>query len=114
LYNIQLQNDGIIHGDLFLDNAKFEDDQLTGVYDFSEACNGDFLFDLAVVSLSWCFDKNKINKKKVNILINSYNDSIKYLQFIEYIKYALLYYATARYLNGNDHLSLCKKLEEII
>ena len=40
--NLELKNDGIIHGDLFFDNVKFLGDKLSGVYDFSEACEGDF------------------------------------------------------------------------
>ncbi len=111
--NCTLQNNGIIHGDLFIDNVKFKNDKLTGVYDFSEACNGDFLFDLATIAISWCFNDNKIDRIKVDILIQNYDDNIKYINFKEYIKYALLYYATTRYINNNNYKSLLNKLEDI-
>ena len=62
---IELKSDGIIHGDLFPDNCKFQDYKLSGVYDFSDACIGDFNFELGVVASSWCFDKNILNEKKL-------------------------------------------------
>ena len=46
--DLNLEENCVIHGDLFPDNAKFEDDKLSGVFDFVEACNGNFFFDLAV------------------------------------------------------------------
>lgn len=111
---IELKTDGIIHGDLFIDNAKFKDDKLTGVYDFSEACQGDFLFDLAVVSISWCFDENILNRLKLDALLESYGTNINYDIFIKYIKYALLYYTTLRYINSRDYKELLIKLEKLI
>ncbi|MDB2405334.1 phosphotransferase [Arcobacteraceae bacterium] len=111
--NIELKNDGVIHGDLFCDNAKFVDDKLSGVFDFSEACRGDFLFDLAVVALSWCFDDNTPNHSKLNTLLENYEATISIEQFYEYIKYALVYYATMRFINKRDYKSLLKRLENL-
>ena len=113
IYNsitITLKNDGIIHGDLFADNCKFESNKLSGVYDFCEACNGDFIFDLAVVAMSWCYDKHHLNKEKVLTLMRGYNLNISYNKFIVYIKYALLYYTTSRYINNRDYKELYLKL----
>ena len=112
--NIKLKNNGIIHGDLFLDNAKFNNNKLCGVYDFSEACEGDFLFDIAVVAVSWCFEKDKLSKKKLKVLLKNYDIDIKYSVFIEYIKYALLYYATTRYLDDLDYEELIYRFENIL
>ena len=52
----------------------------------SEACNGDFIFDLAVVASSWCFDDNKPNYEKINTLLSSYGLQIQLDTFKEYIK----------------------------
>ena len=109
LYNsieIDLKNDGIIHGDLFCDNAKFKDDKLSGVYDFTQACNGDFLFDLGVVAISWCVTDNQIDHTKVDSLIKHYDNSINKDIFINYIRYCLLYYCVNRYINHQDYMEL--------
>ncbi len=110
---IELQNDGIIHGDIFPDNVKWENDKLSGVYDFSEACNGDFVFDLAVVASSWCFDDNLLNYNKLDALLCSYELDMPIERFKEYIKYALVYYATKRYLDNRDYQELIDRLENI-
>jgi len=109
----ELQNDGIIHGDLFYDNAKFQGDKLSGVYDFTEACEGDFVFELAVVALSWCFESENLNSQKVNHLLQNYGTDIQYEDFKEYIKYALLYYTTTRYLANQNYQELLDKLEQL-
>ena len=111
--NIELKEDGIIHGDLFCDNAKFQNGVLSGVYDFSEACNGDFIFDLGVTAVSWCFEGHSLHKEKLEELTSSYGLDLEYERFKEYIKYALLYYATTRYINDRDYKELLMKLDNL-
>jgi len=113
IIDCKLKNDGIIHGDLFCDNAKFTDDTLSGVYDFVEASQGDFIFELAVVCISWCFDGDILNKEKVKSLLKNYQSNISFENFLVYIKYALLYYATQRYLHNRDYNALLIKLENV-
>jgi len=46
---------GLVHGDLFRDNVLFRGDTLVALLDFESAQRGTFVFDLAVVFLSWCY-----------------------------------------------------------
>jgi homoserine kinase type II len=111
LITLSLMEDGVIHGDLFPDNCKFIGDKLSGVYDFSDACMGDFHFELAVVIIAWCFDDNTLNMIRVNALLNAYQSTRSTDNLMEYIKYALLYYATTRFIAGRDYQELLDRLE---
>ncbi len=110
--DLQLARDGVIHGDLFLDNALFEKGELSGVFDFIDACEGDFLFDLAVVAIAWCLDGEN-NHSKVDLLLTHYHSNVSREKFIPYMKYALLYYATTRYLNHRDYQTLLDKITHL-
>ncbi|MDP2850023.1 MAG: phosphotransferase [Sulfuricurvum sp.] len=103
--DLTLRNDGIIHGDLFLDNALFEGGRLSCVIDFTQACNGDFLFDLAVAGLSWCD-----SDEKTEALLESYGATITLEAFRPYREYATLFYSVNRYLNGGNYQELLEKL----
>ena len=64
---------GVIHGDLFPNNAMFIGDTLTGIIDFYFACTGFFAYDLAICLNSWCFESSGyFNTEKATKLISSY------------------------------------------
>lgn len=64
---------GIIHGDLFCDNALFHQGKLAGIIDFYNACNGCLLFDLAVTINDWCSDPaGHLQADKTEALMSGY------------------------------------------
>lgn len=64
---------GVIHGDLFHDNALFDDGRLTGVIDFYNACTDILLLDLAIVLNDWCAAQDGgIDEAKARSLLGAY------------------------------------------
>ena len=68
---------GIIHGDLFIDNIFFKKNKLHGYIDFYFASNDYFMYEIAICINALCFDKknNKFifNKVKSKNLIKGYS-----------------------------------------
>tara|TARA_B100000963_G_scaffold358492_1_gene383256 strand:+ start:2379 stop:3320 length:942 start_codon:yes stop_codon:yes gene_type:complete len=76
---------GIIHADLFPDNIFFKNRRFSGFIDFYFSCNENYLYEIAVCINALCFEKNTINKAKVNKLINGYQ-TVKKIKKLE-LKY---------------------------
>ncbi|WP_072680625.1 phosphotransferase [Arcobacter sp. LA11] len=118
--NIDLSNNAFIHGDLFYDNAKFIDEKLCGVYDFSQSCYGNRYFDLAVMVLSWCFDGYNFNKEFFAKILEIYNKELNSNISEEFLKNYLLcgclYYSLQRCTRENklkDYNEFLKRFEII-
>lgn len=69
---------GVIHADLFCDNALFSGDELSGIIDLYYACNAPFLYDLAVMVNDWCrineggVENIHFDADKVEMMLNAY------------------------------------------
>ena len=64
---------GVIHADLFPDNALFLGERLSGLIDFYFACNDILAYDLAICLNAWCFEvDHAFNVTKARALLNAY------------------------------------------
>ncbi|NOR42252.1 MAG: homoserine kinase [Gammaproteobacteria bacterium] len=65
---------GVIHADLFRDNALWHDNNFSGIIDFYYSCDDVLLYDLAVAVNDWYSnDDASLDKDKVLAFLNSYN-----------------------------------------
>ena len=73
---------GIIHGDLFIDNIFFKNNKFHGYIDFYFACNDYLMYEIAICINALCFDKKNnrfiFNKKKSTNLIKGYSKIRKF------------------------------------
>jgi homoserine kinase type II len=64
---------GVIHADLFPDNALFLGDKLSGLIDFYFACNDTLAYDVAICLNAWCFESDhSFNVTKARAFLNAY------------------------------------------
>jgi homoserine kinase type II len=64
---------GVIHADLFPDNVFFLGDRLSGLIDFTFACNDMLAYDVAICLNAWCFESDhSFNVTKARAFLNAY------------------------------------------
>jgi homoserine kinase type II len=72
--DVQALPTGMIHGDLFRDNALFNAFGLTGVLDFHHAATGYWIYDLAVIANDWCNDAGgQLDSDSTTAMLRAYH-----------------------------------------
>jgi homoserine kinase type II len=65
--------EGVIHADLFPDNVFFLGDRLSGIIDFTFACNDILAYDIAICLNAWCFEADhSFNVTKARAFLSAY------------------------------------------
>jgi homoserine kinase type II len=65
--------DGVIHADLFPDNMFFLGERVSGIIDFTFACNDMLAYDVAICLNAWCFESDcSFNVTKARAFLNAY------------------------------------------
>ncbi len=65
---------GVVHADLFRDNALWYNDNFSGIIDFYYSCHDVLLYDLAVAVNDWCSnDDASLDRDKVMAFLSHYN-----------------------------------------
>ena len=73
--NVWPQNlpQGVIHADLFPDNVFFLGEQVSGIIDFTFACNDMLAYDVAICLNAWCFESDcSFNVTKARAFLGAY------------------------------------------
>jgi homoserine kinase type II len=64
---------GVIHADLFPDNVFFLGERVSGIIDFTFACNDMLAYDVAICLNAWCFESDySFNVTKARAFLNGY------------------------------------------
>ena len=64
---------GVIHADLFPDNVFFLGERLSGIIDFTFACNDMLAYDVAICLNAWCFESDySFNVTKARAFLSAY------------------------------------------
>ncbi len=99
---------GIIHGDLFRDNALFVEDRLTGVIDFYHACTDFLVQDIAITINDWCrTSSGTLDEHRLGAFLEAY-ESVRPLETGEreylpaFQRIACARFSLTRFISGGD------------
>lgn len=71
---------GVIHADLFRDNALFVGERLTGIIDLYYACDGLMLYDLAITANDWAVTgAGSLDEPRLRALLGGYREQRPFL-----------------------------------
>ena len=65
---------GLLHGDLFLDNTLFKDEQMVAILDFEEGCYDTLLIDVGMAIIGCCYTpQHQLILKAASRFLEAYN-----------------------------------------
>lgn len=65
---------GLLHGDLFLDNTLFNNDEMVAILDFEEGCHDRLLIDVGMTIIGCCYtSQHQLNFKAAQRFLEAYN-----------------------------------------
>ena len=82
LWNEASLPQGLIHGDLYIDNMLFKDGKLQTLLDFEQAGLGSFVHDIGITISGCCLDREGVSLDKIHAFIEGY-ESVRILEEIE-------------------------------
>ncbi|MEM6531909.1 MAG: homoserine kinase [Myxococcota bacterium] len=93
---------GVIHADLFVDNAFFRRGKLSGVLDFEMACTSPLIYDVAASLMDWAFEKDRFVRPRARALLAGYQSERVFAaaekrQLFAMCRYIATRYATSRF-----------------
>jgi homoserine kinase type II len=91
---------GVIHGDLFRDNIRWDRDTIVAVLDWESASDGFLAYDVMVTALAWCYGDD-LDWSLVGALIRGYQaqatfDDADFLQMHVFARTAAVRFVTTR------------------
>ena len=111
LQHYRPKTDGLIHGDLFLDNVLFSHQHI-GIIDFIDAGEGSFAFDLGVSALAWALRGSSLGP--LRLFLQSYNQhaptKISLKALLREIEVAAAFYTLNRMEKNSGSLAHKKAL----
>lgn len=111
LKDLNMQNDGLIHGDIFKDNTVFDSNKI-GIFDFIDSGYGSFLFDCAVALIG--FKVRKTDVYHINLFLNTYNQNapkkLKRSELVDQMGVASNFYTLLRLYRDKN----IKKAKELL
>jgi homoserine kinase type II len=93
----------VVHGDLFIDNVRFNCGKLCGVIDFEMASSGPLIYDLAVAICDWGFLHDRFMPERTKALLRGYQSKRALRDVEKSALYDTVCFAAARFAITRFH-----------